>query len=222
VNAVGIRDASAPPAFAETLRREGFEVDNVALDTLLRARPDAAAVVVWLPSPSPPHPIAAILEWRGRSRTLLIGCSPDGTTADRENALALGFDDFLTGKISLRELAARLHALARQLRSAAERRGPRGEVRLGRMLLSPSGNQLWIDDRRIALTRLERKAMQALVAARGRVITREEIGRWVWGAHAREMSERAIDNLVQRLRKKLKLPGAITTVRGTGFRLFPG
>jgi DNA-binding response OmpR family regulator len=223
VTVVAVRDAAPPSQLADTLRREGFDVRHLPLEVLLRESAlDHGPVIAWLGSPSPPHPIAALLEWRGRRGALLVGCAPEGSTADREHALALGFDDYMTGAISLRELAARLRALGRQLRTADEKKGPKGELRLGRMLLAPTGNALWIDDRRVPLTRLERKALQALVAARGRVVTREELGRWVWGAHAKAMSERAIDNLVQRLRKKLDLPGAIHTVRGMGFRLFPG
>ena len=55
--------------------------------------------------------------------------------------------------------------------------------------------------------------------ARGRPLSRVELLDQAWGAEDLEVSERAVDNVILRLRRKLPRPDALETVRGVGFRL---
>ena len=73
--------------------------------------------------------------------------------------------------------------------------------------------------RRVSLTRLERRVVEALVVEGGRAVTRGELAERAWGSEAHGVGPRAIDNLVQRLRRKLRDEQVIVTVRGVGFRL---
>jgi len=59
----------------------------------------------------------------------------------------------------------------------------------------------------------------ALVRARGGVLTRTELLDQAWGNDSLEVGERAVDNVVLRLRKKVGRPELIETVRGIDFRL---
>jgi DNA-binding response OmpR family regulator len=59
----------------------------------------------------------------------------------------------------------------------------------------------------------------ALLRARGSVLTRAELLDQAWGGASFEVSERAVDNVVLRLRRKLGRPELVQTVRGVGFRL---
>ena len=60
--------------------------------------------------------------------------------------------------------------------------------------------------------------MRALIAARGRALSRVEILDAAWGDDGLEIGERAVDNVVMRLRRKLG-EKSIITVRDVGFRL---
>jgi DNA-binding response OmpR family regulator len=64
--------------------------------------------------------------------------------------------------------------------------------------------------------------MTALVDAGGQIRTRADILLRAWGDEGLEVGERAVDNIIMRLRRKLPDPEIIVTVRGVGFRLADG
>ena len=55
--------------------------------------------------------------------------------------------------------------------------------------------------------------------ARGRPLSRAQLLDAAWGDADLEISERAVDNVILRLRRKLPRPDAIETVRSVGFRI---
>jgi DNA-binding response OmpR family regulator len=79
-----------------------------------------------------------------------------------------------------------------------------------------------INGRRVRLTATELAVIRALIDARGRALSRSEILDLAWGEQNLEVGERAVDNVVLRLRRKIGEPNMIETVRGVGFRLAPG
>lgn len=204
---------------AEALAREGIEV--VETRPPLADQPSSPLVLGWLPAAADEATLTRLVKWRGRSPApcALLGCAPDGAGADSERALAIGFDDFVAGRQSPRELAGRLRALARRLVPSASSLGRLG---LGRMTLDASGHDLWIGDRRIRLTRLESRTLAALMRAPGHALSRSDLLGRVWGDATTGTSLRAVDNLVQRLRRKVGDPEMILTIRGLGFRLRAG
>jgi DNA-binding response OmpR family regulator len=92
----------------------------------------------------------------------------------------------------------------------------------------PAGDALCIDTGRrdvrlsgslLRLTRREYDLLVFLVGHPGRVFTRPQLLKWVWG-HDIISGERTVDVHVRRLRRKLRQQGPIiTTVRGIGYRL---
>jgi DNA-binding response OmpR family regulator len=76
-----------------------------------------------------------------------------------------------------------------------------------------------LDGSLLRLTRREYDLLVFLVGHPGRVFTRPQLLKWVWG-HDIISGERTVDVHVRRLRRKLrKLGPIITTVRGIGYRL---
>ena len=73
--------------------------------------------------------------------------------------------------------------------------------------------------RPISLTSIELAVLRELMKARGRPRSRTELLDVAWGEGELEVSERAVDNVILRLRRKLPRPESIETVRGVGFRL---
>ena len=61
--------------------------------------------------------------------------------------------------------------------------------------------------------------LRELIKARGRPLSRIELLDRAWGEEDLEVSERAVDNVILRLRRKLPEPDVIETVRSVGFRL---
>jgi DNA-binding response OmpR family regulator len=76
-----------------------------------------------------------------------------------------------------------------------------------------------VDGRTISLTTIELAVMRELIKAAGRPLSRAQLLDVAWGAGELEISERAVDNVILRLRRKLPRPELLQTVRSIGFRL---
>ena len=159
---------------------------------------------------------------RQQSDVPIIFISARGSETDRVVGLELGADDYLAKPFSTRELVARVRAVLR--RPPLERRAGSETGVLSfdgwtvnlprRELTSPSGA-------RVELTGAEFDLLVALLDHGGRIIARErliELSRTRLG----DSSDRSIDVLVSRLRRKLSSAGheaPIVTVRGVGYML---
>lgn len=160
---------------------------------------------------------------RQKSSIPVIFVSAKGSETDRVVGLELGADDYVAKPFGTRELIARIRAVLR--RGNAERDVPtqtRGMLHFDRWtinlprreLLSPTGAV-------VELTGAEFDLLVALCDHSGRVIARErliELSRTRLG----DSSDRSIDVLVSRLRRKLSNAGTaapIATVRGVGYIL---
>ena len=213
----------APPAaaVAEALRRDSVSVEIVGPDAVSQQRdPPSGIVLLWTAPDPAPELLAAVVAWARRGGALRLGCSPDGTPADAEQGLVAGFDDWVTGRISPREIVARVRALARRLRQRRAARPTR--IGFGRLALDISRHEAEIDGRRHLLTPTEFAFPRVLVEARGAVVERDLLLDQAWGTDALDVGMRAVDNVVARLRRKLDADDVLLTVRGVGYRLAGG
>jgi hypothetical protein len=153
------------------------------------------------------HPLERALRIAPPERALRIAC---------EALLAAGFDDAVCAPVSPRELAGRVRAVHRRV----HRKGaPDGRLRYGELTLDLYGRALWVEGKTISLTSIELAVMRELMKARGRPLSRTELLDVAWGDGELEISERAVDNVILRLRRKLPRPDLIETVRNVGFRI---
>lgn len=144
---------------------------------------------------------------------------------DRIVALEMGADDYVLKPFNPRELLARTKNLLRRLERTQR-------VDLSHRILEFDGWKLDLDqrsltngeDEAVRLTRGEFELLAALVANKGRVLTRDNL---LDHLHHREWdpNDRTVDVLVGRVRKKIeadpKDPALIITVHGIGY-LFTG
>ena len=117
--------------------------------------------------------------------------------------------------MSTRELAARVRAVHRRCTGRASPTAGCG----WRATLDLYGRALWFRGKTISLTSIELAVLRELIKARGRPLSRIELLDRAWGEEDLEVSERAVDNVILRLRRKLPEPDVIETVRSVGFRL---
>jgi DNA-binding response OmpR family regulator len=134
--------------------------------------------------------------------------------SDRVTGLDLGADDYLTKPFSLRELAARVRALAR--RQDWQRGTPDGAYNDGVLEVDRARMRVVVRGREVHLTRRELDIFWYLVGLGGRVAAREKILDAVWGL-ATAVDARTVDAHIRTLRKKLGEP-LIETLIGVGYR----
>ena len=199
------------------LRRGAMHVDVLTVE-ILHQPPTVPVYVLSLDVALAGVLADKIVQWAEASelRPGLLALIEDGSTTDCEMLLAAGFDDAVIAPISARELAGRVRAIHRRVfwRGAAN-----GRMRYGELTLDLHGRALWVDGKTITLTSIELAVLRELVKARGRPLSRGELLDAAWGEGELEVSERAVDNVILRLRRKLPRPDVIETVRSVGFRL---
>jgi DNA-binding response OmpR family regulator len=164
---------------------------------------------------------------RAKSQMRIIMVSARGEEIDRVLGLELGADDYLAKPIGHKELLARVRAVLRRGPITAEFGSQRKDMMKfrgwvldlrGRTLTAPSGA-------RVELSGAEHDLLVSFLENAQRVIGRDrllELSRTRLG----DVSDRSIDVLVSRLRRKLEEEGEgadplIRTVRGVGYMFVP-
>jgi two-component system phosphate regulon response regulator PhoB len=91
-------------------------------------------------------------------------------------------------------------------------------IRAGSLLLDIPRHVVRLNNKVIELTATEFKLLTVLVQRRGRVQSREQLLREVWG-YDTPIETRTVDTHMRRLREKLGPPAQyLDTVRGVGYR----
>jgi DNA-binding response OmpR family regulator len=153
--------------------------------------------------------------------TPIIVVSARGTEQDRVHALEIGADDYLVKPFSMKELVARVGAVARRGTRAQEpRRGE--EIVIEELRLDPRNVQAYVDGACAELTPTEFRLIYALALEEGRVLTRDELLQRVWGRRATHR-DRTVDVFVRKLREKIDARAShhtfLQTRYGVGYKL---
>jgi two-component system response regulator RegX3 len=156
-----------------------------------------------------------------RPRTPVLMLTARGAEDDILEGFRCGADDYVTKPFSVSELVARVGALLRRAGSGASST----EVfSFGEWRIDPGALTAQCGEVCHALTRREAELLGLLVRDAGRIVSRRQLLREVWGAPEPDRIEtRTVDMHVAKLRKKLGGKGheLIETVRGAGY-LFRG
>jgi DNA-binding response OmpR family regulator len=203
-------------AVARGLRREGMAVD-VAPDgatALYKARVNPYDVVVLdrdLPKLHGDDVCRALAAEQPHTKVLMLTAAR--STDDLVAGLRLGADDYLPKPFRFAELVARLHALARRSGAA------RPPVLTARdVALDPARRSATRAGRDLDLTPKEFAVLEALLSARGALVTPDELVERAWDEQLDPLSN-TVRMTVMTLRRKLGQPPLIETVRGSGYRV---
>ncbi len=206
---------------AGRLRKEGYKVDVTADGTAgweaIRCDPpDLAILDLMLPGISGTE-IARRMREDPRTATVpILMLTAKSEESDIVVGLKFGADDYVTKPFSMSVLVARIDAL---LRRAATSRPTGGALKVGPLLIDQDRHMVEVDGEAVSLTLTEFKLLTALAAAKGRVLTRNQLMDQAMGLDA-IVTDRTIDVHMTSLRRKLgKARGCIRTVRGVGYRL---
>ncbi|AUW57936.1 DNA-binding response regulator [Sphingobium sp. SCG-1] len=206
-----------------SLQQNGFNVRTAAAapemwNALADTPVDVVIMDIMLPGT---QGLELCRQLRQKSEVPIIFVSAKGTELDRVIGLELGADDYLAKPFDTRELIARIRAVLRRGRMERQHEGAgRREARFDgwrvifprREVISPAGAV-------VDLTGAEFDLLVALIDNPQRVIARErliELSR----ARLGDSSDRSVDVLISRLRRKLSTEEGkshIVTVRGVGY-----
>jgi DNA-binding response OmpR family regulator len=139
--------------------------------------------------------------------------------------LSEGADDYLPKPFSPAELVLRVKTILRRTEKPTGSPASLGAgevLALGDLVLDPDRHRVAVAGADIGLSGVELRLLAALLDADGRVLSRLQLLDAVYGEAEGDVTDRAIDQYVKRLREKLgddpATPRYVETVRGTGYR----
>jgi len=134
----------------------------------------------------------------------------------RIKGLEIGADDYLSKPFEPRELSLRITNILKRAQPAVAQ--PAESVRFGPFVYHLARGELRKGEEVIKLTDREREMLRVLAGTPG-----ETVSRMALAGNGESVSERAVDVLVNRLRRKIERDPAnplyVQTVRGIGYRL---
>ena len=218
-------EASLRQPLAEYLSRQGFSVREAqdaskARSALLDFQPDLVLLDIMMPGEDGLSLCRHLIEAKALPVILLTA---KGEATDRIVGLEIGADDYVVKPFEPRELVARIRSV---LRRAAKGATPPQEDEhylfdgwrldaLKRRLTDPEGTV-------VPISTAEFRLLVALLDHPQQVMDRDRLLDMVQGREA-HLFDRAVDNQVSRLRRKIELdskdPKLIQTVWGGGYRL---
>ena len=208
------------------LQRNGYEVlcamnGAEALELAQKHVPDLVVLDLMLPGIDGTE-VARRLKADSRTAAVpIIMLTAKGEETDVVVGLTLGADDYVTKPFSMKILLARLGTVLRRAEQIpqAEAGGEMGVLKAGPLTIDTSKHEVAVNGEPARLTLTEFKLLTALVTARGRVLTRDQLMDKAMGSDV-FVTDRAIDVHVTAIRKKLGSANwLVHTVRGVGYRL---
>ena len=215
--------AEDDPDIAELLQfnldKEGFKVrqeanGEKAYDAVIKNPPNLLILDLNLPGLSGIE-ICKYLRENARTKNLpIIMLTARTQEIDKIIGFEIGADDYITKPFSVRELIARVNALLRRSLPATSESFEKGHMRVYFNM-----HRVICGATEILLTPTEYNLLEALITARGRVLSRSDLLEIVWGIDYYGET-RTVDVHIKRLRDKLgKCADYIETVKGVGYRL---
>lgn len=206
-------DPSVSEPLVAGLQRNGIETVHVAYAShVMGALRGVDIVVLDLGLPDG-EGLDVLREIRTISDVPVIIATARGDETDRIIGLELGADDYVVKPFSVRELAARIRAIARRRRNEPE-------LRASGLVVDRNKRQVRLGNREIELTAKEFDLLAVLAEEPGKVFTRQELFTRVWDP-VWVGTGKTLDVHIGSLRKKLEDADLIQTVRGVGYRLNP-
>ncbi|MFZ9651792.1 MAG: response regulator [Gammaproteobacteria bacterium] len=209
------------------LGRYDFEIATLpdAADVerrLARFRPDVLVLDLMLPGEDG---LSVCKRLRGRGETVpIIMLTARDEPFDRVLGLELGADEYIGKPFEPRELVARIDALLRRARLPVAAPDISENVRVGDWIFDRASRELLRGQERVSLTSGEFALLKALTDHPLEPLRRDQLLALARDS-AQELSDRAIDVQVSRLRKYLeqdpRAPRYIQTVWGVGYVFVP-
>ena len=134
--------------------------------------------------------------------------------------LDLGADDYITKPVRVRELVARINAVARR-KGVVSKDKEDNKIIVRDIKVLPLKYEVYKGDEKLQLTSVEYKLLLLLIENSGNVLTRKTLLEKLWDIEGDFIEESTLTVYIKRLREKLKEDKEnpyIETVRGIGYK----
>lgn len=213
------------------LPKEGFSVEVArdgaeALQMFDAVDPDLVLLDLMLPRVSG---LDVCRELRARSEVPIIMVTAKSAEVDTVVGLEIGADDYVTKPYRIRELVARMRAVARRTAARVEAATAADEpaaedaeaIVVGDVSIDQARHEVTVRGTGIELPLKEFGLLAYLMANAGRVMTRDMLIDQVWGSDY-VGDTKTLDVHIKRLRSKIETdpssPTRIVTIRGLGYK----
>jgi len=205
------------------LQKEGFQADEAengheALERVNAQHYDAIIMDLMMPGMDG---LELCREIRKSSDVPIIMLTARGEEIDRILGLELGADDYIVKPFSPRELVARVKAILRRIKKVEPASNEHVLFEGGGMIINDETRQVTVVGQLVNLTPKEYELLSCLARHPGRVFTREQLLKQVWG-YDFYGEARTVDTHITRLREKIsRINGDyqyVSTVWGMGYK----
>jgi DNA-binding response OmpR family regulator len=203
---------------AEILRRAGYSVDvagsgGEALELVRAGSPDLMLLDYEMPDMEAPEVLDSLRSGADRIPfPVIILTGARHAPADQVVGIERGATDYIVKGTDRQVMLARVRGVLR------ERAAHPGSVVRGRLSVDAARGQARLDHRQLKLERRPLLMLQVLAARTPEVVLRSELLDRVWGSTYSGF-EHSLEQAVHQIRRELREPGWIETVRGIGYRL---
>jgi len=201
---------------ADLLRRAGYLVDvagsgSEALERVRAASPDLMLLDYEMPDMEAPEVLDSLRSGGRIPFPVIILTGARHSPGDQVVGLERGATDFVVKGTDRQVVLARVNSALRERASS-----PAGVSR-GRLHVDASRGLARLGGRALKLERRPLMMLQLLASRSGDVVNRTEVLELVWGSSYRGF-DHSLEQAVHQIRRELREPGWIETVRGIGYR----
>lgn len=206
------------------LKKAGYQVllakdGPEAIELAVSRRPALVLLDIMLPNMDGTEVLRRLKALESTASIPVVMLTAKGEEIDRVVGFELGAEDYITKPFSPRELILRVRAVLK--RTTDVLKPPQAEdktVAFRELSVDLDRHRVYVSGAEVPLSSTEFKLLTGLLAAKGRVLSRDTILDRAWGRDC-FVTPRTVDTHVRRLRAKLGAAGAyIETVRGVGYR----
>ena len=155
------------------------------------------------------------IENKQKINTPIILLTAKGEASERVEGLEVGADDYLSKPFEPKELILRIKNILNKTKSKNIKR----VIDFGNITIDLNKHLIFKNDKEFKINNTEKTILEEMVNSPGKTFSREEIGRII-----NLDTERSIDVIITRLRKKIEIdpknPKYLQTLRGEGYVLW--
>ncbi len=204
------------------LEKDGFRVitSNNGQEAILAAKdekPDLILLDVMMPEMDGVEACEIIRKIPGMENTIIAFLTARGEDYSQIAGFEAGADDYIVKPIKPKVLVSRIKALLKRLPERKSEKSEKFNIEADDLRLDREKYLVYKSGQEIILPKKEFELLALLISNPGKVFTRDEIFRTVWGDGI-IVGDRTIDVHIRKIREKVG-ENSIKTVKGVGYKI---